>query len=434
LRKKIQAFSKRPFVRNVITVAGGTALAQAIGMAFAPFITRLYGPEVFGLQGLFMSVAGLLSTLAAMSYPTAIVLSKSDANALGLARLSIYIGFCMALIAAIALDSYSTVLFSLINAESISVYAFLIPVAMFFSVLGEVLSQWLIRKREFALTAKFAVLTAFVVNSVKTGIGVVHPTAVVLIITNIIGTVVGTALAYLGWQRLPLARRRQAMSIESTSTLSQLAKRHRDFPLLRTPQKLINAFSQSLPILLLGSYFGANAAGQYIIAISVLGIPAMFIGGSVISVFYPRINEALHCGENASSLIVRATLGMAVSGAMPFLIVMVAGPHIFQFVFGEAWRSAGVYAQWLSIWIFLQFINSPAVAAIPALGMHGGLLVYEVFSTGTKILALWLGFAVFGDPVIAVALFSLCGSAAYIWLIWWVLRRSSRFTLHTNSK
>jgi O-antigen/teichoic acid export membrane protein len=166
----------------------------------------------------------------------------------------------------------------------------------------------------------------------------------------------------------------------------------------------------------------------------VLGIPATLIGGSVMSVFYPRITAALHNGENARALILKATIGMAATGAIPFLLVMLTGPFLFQFVFGEAWRSAGVYAQWLSIWIFLQYINKPAVSAIPALGIQGGLLIYEVFSTGTKIIALWIGFALYQDAVIAVALFSLVGSAAYIWLILWVIHKSSQANRSKNGE
>ena len=37
-------------------VATGTAGAQAISMAFAPLITRIYGPEAFGVLGTFMAL------------------------------------------------------------------------------------------------------------------------------------------------------------------------------------------------------------------------------------------------------------------------------------------------------------------------------------------------------------------------------------------
>ncbi len=74
VRREFLALRERAFVRNVMTVAMGTALSQAIAMAFSPLITRLYGPEAFGLQSVFVTVVGLVSTVAALGYPTAIVL------------------------------------------------------------------------------------------------------------------------------------------------------------------------------------------------------------------------------------------------------------------------------------------------------------------------------------------------------------------------
>jgi len=47
---------KSKFLRSVAVVAFGTAGAQAITMAFSPVITRLYGPEAFGLLGVFMAM------------------------------------------------------------------------------------------------------------------------------------------------------------------------------------------------------------------------------------------------------------------------------------------------------------------------------------------------------------------------------------------
>jgi O-antigen/teichoic acid export membrane protein len=87
---------KSKFVRNVAVVASGTAGAQAITMAFSPIITRLYGPEAFGLLGTFMAIVAVVTPLAALSYPIAIVLPKEDIDARGIAKLSAYIAVCIA--------------------------------------------------------------------------------------------------------------------------------------------------------------------------------------------------------------------------------------------------------------------------------------------------------------------------------------------------
>lgn len=434
LLKNILQFIKRPFVRNVVTVASGTAVSQAITMVFSPLITRLYGPEAYGMLGVFMSIVGILGGVAAMTYPIAIVLPKSDADAAGLARVSIYTSMATSVLTAIVLFFFGSAILSFLKAEAISSFMYLIPAFMLIATISLVASQWLIRKKAFALTAKVTVWQNLIINMIKVGMGFLHPTSAALIMTNTFGVLLGAVLMLLGLRKVPARSLQTTEVVKPDSSTWALAKRHGDFPLLRAPQVLINSVSQSLPVMMLAAFYGTSSAGFYSIALAVLGIPVALIGGSVMQVFYPRINEAIHRGEDVRTLIVKATVGLALSGALPFAVVIIAGPMLFSFVFGSEWRIAGIYAQWLSLWLFFQYINKPAVSAIPALEIQRGLLIYELFSTGTKVLALYLGYTLFESDVAVVALFSLFGVAAYAWLIMWVIVHSGRFLLkqHLN--
>jgi len=426
VHKKLLTFISRPFIRSVAKIATGAAAAQAISMLFAPIITRLYGPEAYGIQGAFVSATGILGTVAAMSYPIAIVLPKSDIDALWLARLSLFIGSITTGLVTVLLYFLGQEILNLLNLPEISLLMYLIPVSMFISVLSRVVGQWLIRKKAFSLTAKVTVYQSLWMNTIKAGLGFVHPAAAVLVITNAFGGLITAMFMLLG-----LRKKRRQINADKTvttpqSSMTAVAIRHWDFALLRTPQEFLNIVSQSLPVVMLASYFGPTAVGFYSISAAVLSMPAGLIGTSVMQVFYPRINEAIHGGENARDLIVKATAGLALTGALPFGAVIIGGPLIFSFVFGSEWKMAGIYAQWLAPWLFFQYINKPAVSAIPALKLQGGLLVYELFSTGTKFLALYLGYVIFESDIIAIALFSIFGVAAYAWLILWVIFHSCK--------
>ncbi len=402
-------------------------------MAFSPLITRLYGPEAYGVQGVFVSIVGVLGTIAAMSYPIAIILPKNDADALSLARLSLYIGSSMSMLVAILLFFFGQEILSILNAQAISLLMYLIPTAMLISVLSRVVSQWAIRYKAFSLTAKVAVWQSLLINSIKAGLGFVQPTAAVLVVSNALGGLLTAAMLLPGLSNRQ-HERNDAPSISGPRpSLREVATKHRDFALLRTPQELLFVISQSLPVLMLATYFGTASVGFYSVASAVLAMPAGIIGASVMQVFYPRINDAIRSGEDAKALIIKATGGLAVTGAVPFLAILVAGPWLFGFIFGEEWKSAGIYAQWLSLYLFFQYINKPAVSAIPALRLQGGLLLYEMFSTGTKILALYLGSVLFGSDVIAIAIFSIFGVVAYAWLILWVIFQSGKMTSKPNS-
>src|SRR5690625_4203888 len=91
------------FARNVALVATGTAGAQAITMAFSPVITRLYGPEAFGLLGTFAATLAIVTPIAALTYPIAIVLPKKDDDARGIAKLSLLLALFISLVLAVGL-------------------------------------------------------------------------------------------------------------------------------------------------------------------------------------------------------------------------------------------------------------------------------------------------------------------------------------------
>ncbi|WP_024330012.1 lipopolysaccharide biosynthesis protein [Thioalkalivibrio sp. ALR17-21] len=431
-RRALDRVWRSRFARNVAVVASGTAGAQVITMAFAPFITRIYGPEAFGLLGTFMAIVAVAVPVAALAYPIAIVLPREDRDALGLVRLSAILSFAVALLAAAALWAGGDWLTATLGAEAVAGFLFLIPVAMLFAAWMQIAQQWLIRKKEFGVVARSAVAHSLILNSAKSGIGWLHPVGAVLIVLATLGQALHAGLLFIG------ARRRyQGSTAEreegSQTPLKELAHRHRDFPLYRAPQNFINAASQSLPVLMLAAFFGPAAAGFYTLGKMVMGMPSNLLGKAVTDVFYPRITEAAHNGENLAQHIVRATGALLAVGVVPFGLVILFGPWLFSLVFGGDWAVAGEYARWLALFFLFNFINKPSVAAVPVLGIQRGLLVYELFSTGGKALGLVAGFYWFGSDIWAVALFSVIGVVAYSAMMLWILAHAMRWRVDAKT-
>ena len=424
LVKKIQAFLRKPFVRNVTIVASGTAAAQVITMIFSPLITRIYGPEAFGLLGIFQSLVAILTPIAALAYPIAIVLPKEDSEAKGLVKLSFLVSAAIFCAVVVVLLTGGEKLLALLDSEAIAPYVMLIPLSMAFAAYMQIGQQWLIRKKQFAITARVAVLQAFLLNSAKTGIGLINPVGAVLVALATLGHGLHAAMLWVGIKKSGTFTRNLPPQQTPQLSLKNLAKQYYDFPLYRAPQIFINATSQSLPTLMLASFFGPSSAGFYTICRTVLGMPSRLVGQAVGDVFYPRVTEASHRGEDVQKLILKATLALAAVGFLPFFIIVAFGPQLFAFVFGGEWRIAGEYARWISVWVFFQFINKPSVMAIPALKLQKSLLIYELFSTASKILALFIGFSIFSSDIIAIALFSMFGVFAYVFLIIWVIVNS----------
>jgi O-antigen/teichoic acid export membrane protein len=298
---------------------------------------------------------------------------------------------------------------------------------MIFFAFTEITQKWLIRKKQFLITSRIAVLNALMINCLKTGFGLFKPMAAVLVLFQFLAMPSMQGSWPGGLKHLAKIIRIRPKISEKKVSILELAKKYYDFPLYRAPQTFINAISQSLPILMMAVFFDLASAGFYTLCRRLLGIPAMLIGQSFSDVFYPRLTEAAHRGENLYFFIIKTTLSLALIASGPFGIIIIFGPSLFGFVFGQEWIKAGEYARYLSFWVFFMFINRPSIIAISILNLQKGLLVYEVFSTGAKFFGLYIGFVVFKNDVIAIALLSFFGTISSIFLIVWVVLSSVHY-------
>lgn len=425
LKTEIRSLIKSRLIRNVTLVASGTAGAQVITMAFSPFITRLYGPEAFGLLGIFTALVAVIYPVAALSYPIAIVLPKHDKEAKHLAFLSglLAIGIALIVLAIILLGGDS--LINLLKVQKISSFILLIPLIIVFTAWLQIAQQWLIRKKQFKTTARASVLQVLLLNSAKVGIGLYNPVAAVLIVLTTAGNAVHALLLSIENLR---TYKHGVKNWPGFKVLKNTAKKYYDFPLYRSPQIFLNSFSQSLPVLMLTTFFGPAEAGFYALCKKMLSMPTQLIGKSVGDVFYPRITEAAHNGENMTRLILKATMILAAVGLIPFAIIVAFGPFLFQFVFGNEWIVAGEYARWIALWIYFAFLNRPSVAAIPSLSIQKFFLIYEIVSIISRALSLYIGFQFFDSDISALQIFSLTGVLLNIFLITAVVLFSTRRT------
>jgi O-antigen/teichoic acid export membrane protein len=88
------AADDRRFARHVLTIACGTLAAQLVTLTAAPVLARLYAPEAFGVFGALIGLGAVLGAVAGLKYELAIVLERSEADALDALRLVLAIAAC----------------------------------------------------------------------------------------------------------------------------------------------------------------------------------------------------------------------------------------------------------------------------------------------------------------------------------------------------
>lgn len=422
MKTQIIKLFKRPFIRNVVILSSGTAAAQAVSMALSPIITRLYGPEAFGLMGAFMAIVSIVAPIAALTYPISIVLPKRDQDAKGLIRLSLIITAIISLLSFMIISLFNQQVINVFNLSEIAPYLYLIPLVIIFSGLLQVAEQWLIRTKQFTINARVTFLHSLIINGSKVGIGLLNPVASVLVLLSAFGNGLRAAM-------MIMFAKKSNYQIDTRlngekKSLMDLAKKYYDFPLYRAPEVFLNAISHGLPVLMLTAFFGPASAGFYTIGRTVLNAPSQLIGKSVGDVFYPRIAEAANKKENVTALITKATLALAAIGILPFGLIIIFGPFLFSLVFGVEWVVAGEYARWIALWSYMGFINRPSVRALPVLFAQKFHLIYTIFMLIIRLGALAVGYYIFSSDLISIGLFGVTGAILNFGLITITLRMS----------
>lgn len=420
--------SRGKFAKRVVMLASGTAGAQLVTMAVSPFLTRIYGPEAFGVLGLFNSVVSVVATSIALAYPIAIVLPKEERDAVGLAALSIYISTSLTLLLTIILMVIYQPILTILGLEPLAPFVWLIPVAVVVSAWMQIAYNWLLRNNYFSSIARTNLIQSVAVGITQVVMGLLYPVGGALITITVLGRLVHAFSLGFSGSRHSIVRSLCQWRLTSLNRAQvwALARDYRDFAQFRAPQLLLNAASLGIPVMLLSAYYGPAVAGLYTLCTSVLTIPSRLIGTSIGDVFYPRIAQARASGDNLTPYIVKATVVLAVVGAVPYGVIFLGGPFLFSLVFGDPWRIAGEFAQIVAIWQFASLISRPAVRSLPVLSAQRFHLNFTLLWTAIRVAGIVLGYMLFRSAEASVLLFSVAAFISYIYLIAHVITLSYR--------
>src|SRR5690606_18601393 len=128
-----------PFARAVATLAGATAVAQAISLAASPLLTRLYTPDDFGIASVFVSFLSLAVGVSALRYGLAIPLPEDDAVARGLLTISLSCVLATTLALAVVVAGFGYGIVEWFNAPGLGPFLWLLPAGLLVAGIHQVL-------------------------------------------------------------------------------------------------------------------------------------------------------------------------------------------------------------------------------------------------------------------------------------------------------
>lgn len=366
--------------RATLTLLAGGLAAQAVPLLLGPWLTRLYGPEVFGVYHVFAAVAANVAVVACARYEFALPMAADDGEATALAALAGRL-----LVVVTVLSALGGAAWALASGQR---WPLALPLAV--GALGAVslATMAATRAQRFRTLALGRVL--------QHGGGALLQAAAGLLQAGVGGLIAGTvaaAAATAALLRLPLAGLRHV----PRGRLAAVARRHREFPLLNTPHAFAGALQDTLAVSLVAAALGPAAAGFWGLALRYLKAPATLVGGAVSQALYPR----LAAGGSGATLagrrdVRRVMLALAAVAAPLVLALWLAAPWAFGRVFGRDWQGAGELAQALALYIGLHFVASPLGVVTMAWNAQAWALKLALVGQGVFVAALGAGLAIDG--------------------------------------
>jgi len=419
---------KGKLLKSIMVVVSGTVLVQIINLIFSPILTRIFGPEMYGVLGVFTTLISILLPLSALMYPIAVVLPEDEKEVSALSSISILIAVCMTLIVIVILLLFGDTLLSILNIEEMAPYKYIIPIIVLLLCVNQLTEQWLLRVNEFKLRSRLMVFRSLFVNVFQTGLGMLSPHAMILVIMTTLGYLISPMLTIRKNTILISIKTifRNVTNREYYKNLFSIAKKYDDFPKFRFSQEFINAFSKNSPVIFLSYFFGPVSVGFFVLGNRILSLPAQVIGNSVGDVLYPKYTEMNNKGISIFNLVKKSTLLLTLIGIVPFGIIILFGPYLFSYVFGVQWEQAGEYARWLSLWSYFVFINNPSIRALPVINSQQMYLKVTIIMTVLRIISIFIGYKVYNSEIVSIALFSLVGVFCNLYIILAVLNKTKK--------
>lgn len=343
---------RNQFLRNVSTLAMGTVISQAVVVLSSPLLTRLFSKEDFGVLSVFTSITVFFAVISTGRYELAVGLPEIEKKAKHLLvlifRIGLFVSVAYLLMIIVLKNGFDYHDRTGFLAGSTSYFA---PLYIFFVAIYSGVGYWLQREKKYKRITIANAIQVISATIFSIGFGFLQVSAG-MIYALILGII--TAVFYVFIKEKPL----QKLDFFHAPVLT-LAKEYKSFPRYMTFSDLSLTASQQFIPVLFAALYSTGIVGLFAMANKMLRLPNIVITSSIGNVFRNDAIDEIRDHGNCVRLY-RSTLKKLLLMSVPtYLVLFLISPYAFQFVFGEDWYQAGVFARIISLFLFLEFIATP---------------------------------------------------------------------------
>mgnify|MGYP000417927018 CR=1 FL=1 len=403
-------FNKSLF-KNIATLAGGTAIGQALVLLSSPILTRLYTPEEFGFYAILISIVSIFTPAVCGKYDVSILIPSSEKEASRLFAVSIY--FALSLSVFLLLTSFIIIsAFQLpYSYEVVGCWLLMFPIILFQYGVTSAASYYLNKFEKYSEIATGKIIQAGLVAVFSIIFGLMNLGYQGLILGHVLGMVFSTVY-FLHKCRPWLNIRVFTLNKE----LFELTASYKDYPIYNASTSLLNGLQTAAPTLFMSYYYGGAIAGLYSISNKVVNAPLSFISSAVSQVNLKTVIERRGSSIEVTPFFFKSVLNLMLVAILPVSILFFYGEVLFSFIFGEEWGVAGRYASVLAPALGVRFVASSLVSTLNAFQLNKVIAIINISITVTVLSVFYMPEIIISD-VELIGKYSLVLSVFYLALL-----------------
>lgn len=406
------------FQKNILKLISGTVIAQALSILVSPLLSRLYTPMEFGVFTLVTSIFSMLALISGGRYEVAILLPKKKADAINLLALSLGLNLIFMLLFYIVLVFLDVFM----HLNKLGIWYWFLPLFVYVVGISQSLTAWFNRRKKYREMVYFRVSQSLFNNGLALVNGwskwIVNGLLSAFLLSGIISVVV--LIVQLKEDRKWIRR------LVSKKRMKEVAIQYKRFPLFNSFQSVLDAFQINGLVYLISILFGQYFVGIFYLAIRIMFVPMNLIGSSISQVFYQEASDLEKDNKPLLPLMRKTALQSFVLISPVFVLILLFGPLLFGFVFGETWTDSGRYAQYLCPWICLDFIRAPLSQIPLIINKQKEMLTFTLVSNVLILVAFIFGSMYFEDLKWILILVSIVQVVYMSSLLGWIFRISAR--------
>lgn len=375
----------------------GSALGYLITLLLTPVLSRLFGPEAFGLSATVIAVISVFTGVSTFRLEVFAQRSTDEREARSLFRY----GLLCAASWGVLISLVALVAWWLLDVPWLWL---LVGPLVFLASLQLIGGAMLTRQRRYTplAGANFTQGAGTGVAQMLFGLLQASPLSLVL----------GFGAARLVWL-FPVSRLRGA-GPASPAGIPENARR--DAPVAGL-SALVNSLGGQLTILVASALYGAVEAGLLAMAIRLLVSPLAIIGQAAASASIGELGRLIRAGSGEGSAVVKSAMrDLALVGTVPCLGLAVVGLFFASPLLGAEWEHAGYMMALLAPGTLLQFAVSPFSQLLNITGRSRQLLLWDVVRVVVLTVALVLPWVLGASILVTVACYSAALIPLYVWM------------------